>query len=190
MAFHGLPEEFQGCLAITALCDKAFQDFPFVIHSPLKVVVSPLIFRNTSSKCHCQFEYARIWLTLFVRISAANNGPNLFHQNRTVSWLMSMLRSCNRSSTFRSDNGNPTKREHYIALGHHDRIEASLARRVSRAASRLDPIIRAALYGWVLSIDFEPRSYGTHSIRSTKSAQILIKTGNMDAVDSMLNARS
>jgi hypothetical protein len=26
MAFHGLPEEFQGCLAITALCDKAFQD--------------------------------------------------------------------------------------------------------------------------------------------------------------------
>jgi hypothetical protein len=38
MAFHGLPEEFQGCLAITALCDKAFQDFPFVIHSPPTVV--------------------------------------------------------------------------------------------------------------------------------------------------------
>ena len=26
------------CLAITALCDKAFQDFPFVIHSTPKVV--------------------------------------------------------------------------------------------------------------------------------------------------------
>jgi hypothetical protein len=38
MAFHGFPREFQGCLAITALCDKAFQDLPFVIHSPPTVV--------------------------------------------------------------------------------------------------------------------------------------------------------
>jgi hypothetical protein len=38
MAFHGLPEKFQGCLAIKALCDKAFQDLPFVIHSPPTVV--------------------------------------------------------------------------------------------------------------------------------------------------------
>jgi hypothetical protein len=28
-----------------------------------------------------------------LRISAANIGPNRFHQNRTVSWLMSILRS-------------------------------------------------------------------------------------------------
>ena len=27
--------------------------------------------------------------TCFLRISAANIGPNRFHQNRTVSWLMS-----------------------------------------------------------------------------------------------------
>jgi ABC-type uncharacterized transport system permease subunit len=39
------------------------------------------------------------------RISAANIGPNRFHQNRTVSWLMSIPRSANRSSTLRSDNG-------------------------------------------------------------------------------------
>jgi hypothetical protein len=38
MAFHALPEEFQGCLAIMALCDQAFQDVPLVIHSPPKVV--------------------------------------------------------------------------------------------------------------------------------------------------------
>jgi hypothetical protein len=38
MAFHGFPEEFQGSLAITALRDKAFQDFPFVIHGPPKIV--------------------------------------------------------------------------------------------------------------------------------------------------------
>jgi hypothetical protein len=38
MAFHGLPEEFQGGLAITALRDKAFKDFPLVINGPPKVV--------------------------------------------------------------------------------------------------------------------------------------------------------
>jgi hypothetical protein len=38
MAFHGFPREFEGCLAITALCDATFQDVPFVIHSPPKVV--------------------------------------------------------------------------------------------------------------------------------------------------------
>src|SRR5271166_3672786 len=38
-------------------------------------------------------------------ISAANIGPNRFHQNRTVSWLMSIPRSARRSSTLRSDSG-------------------------------------------------------------------------------------
>ena len=40
------------------------------------------------------------------RISEANIGPNRFHQKRTVSWQMSMPRSCSRSSTLRSDSGN------------------------------------------------------------------------------------
>ena len=35
-------------------------------------------------------------------------GPNLCHQYRTVSWLISTPRSCSRSSTFRSDNGKRT----------------------------------------------------------------------------------
>src|SRR5208337_2715947 len=43
--------------------------------------------------------------TRFLRISAANIGPNRFHQNRTVSWLMSIPRSASRSSTLRSDSG-------------------------------------------------------------------------------------
>ncbi len=41
----------------------------------------------------------------FRRISAANIWPNLFHQNRTVSWLISMPRSCSRSSALRRDSG-------------------------------------------------------------------------------------
>src|SRR3984957_10084530 len=43
--------------------------------------------------------------TRLLRISAANIGPNRFHQNRTVSWLMSIPRSARRSSTLRSDSG-------------------------------------------------------------------------------------
>src|SRR5450755_3432706 len=46
--------------------------------------------------------------TRLFRISAANIGPNRFHQNRTVSWLMSIPRSANTSSTFRSDSGYRT----------------------------------------------------------------------------------
>ena len=43
--------------------------------------------------------------TRLLRISAANIGPNRFHQNRTVSWLMSIPRSARRSSTLRNDSG-------------------------------------------------------------------------------------
>jgi hypothetical protein len=46
--------------------------------------------------------------TRLLRISAANIGPIRFHQNRTVSWLMSIPRSANRSSTLRKDSGYRT----------------------------------------------------------------------------------
>src|SRR5208337_642454 len=46
--------------------------------------------------------------TRLLRISAANIGANRFHQNRTVSWLMSIPRSARRSSTLRSDSGYRT----------------------------------------------------------------------------------
>src|SRR5208283_1749157 len=54
--------------------------------------------------------------TRFLRISAANIGPNRFHQNRTVSWLMSIPRSARRSSTLRSDSG-------YLTYNHHDQTD-------------------------------------------------------------------
>src|SRR4029077_9193931 len=47
-------------------------------------------------------------VTRLFRISAAHIGPNRFHQNRTVSWLMSIPRSASRSSTLRSDSGYRT----------------------------------------------------------------------------------
>ena len=50
----------------------------------------------------------RMRLTRRRRIADANSGPNRFHQNRTVPWLMSMPRSNTRSSTLRNDSGNRT----------------------------------------------------------------------------------
>ena len=41
----------------------------------------------------------------FLRISAANVGPNLFHHNHTVSCQMSTPRSASRSSTLCSESG-------------------------------------------------------------------------------------
>ena len=41
-------------------------------------------------------------------MSPANNGPNLFHHSRTVSWQMSIPRSNKRSSTFRKLSGKRT----------------------------------------------------------------------------------
>jgi hypothetical protein len=38
MAFHGFPKEFEGCIAIKALLNEAFQDLPFVIHGAPKIV--------------------------------------------------------------------------------------------------------------------------------------------------------
>ena len=62
-----------------------------------------MIFTNTSSKHHRKL-LDRCPSTRHPRISAAKIAP--CHQNRTVSWQMSMPLSCRRSSTLRSDNGN------------------------------------------------------------------------------------
>src|SRR6056297_110001 len=62
---------------------------------------------NAVTRCQRQW-LDRIPSMRRFRISAADIGPKLSHQNRTVSWLMSTPRSCRRSFTFRSDSGNRT----------------------------------------------------------------------------------
>src|SRR5271170_2113244 len=54
---------------------------------------------------HRHWGKPRMFATRLFRISAANIEPNRFHQNRTVSWLMSIPRSAKRSSTFRRESG-------------------------------------------------------------------------------------
>jgi len=50
----------------------------------------------------------RYWTNKFEPAIAANIAPNRFHQNRTVSWQMSIPRSNRRPSTFRSGSGSRT----------------------------------------------------------------------------------
>src|SRR5271166_3789995 len=85
--------------------DHRFQNLAFVIGSPPEIAELPLIFTKTSSKCQRHWGKRRTFATRLFRISAANIGPNRFHQNRIVSWLMSIPRSASRSSTLRSDSG-------------------------------------------------------------------------------------
>ena len=47
-------------------------------------------------------------INVFPQASAEKTTPSLHHQNRTVSWLMSMPRSCSKSSTLRSESGKRT----------------------------------------------------------------------------------
>jgi hypothetical protein len=99
-------------------CPADFENLTLVIDGPPKVMSltidpneNPL--RHATMPCRatpsskCQRHLLdRMPQTRRFRISAANIGPNRFHQNRTVSWLVSMPRSCKRSSTFRNDSGN------------------------------------------------------------------------------------
>ncbi len=55
--------------------------------------ISPLIFTKTSSKCQRRRVRALIRSTRFLRISAANIGPNRFHHSRTASLLMPISRA-------------------------------------------------------------------------------------------------
>ena len=64
------------------------------------------------------------------RISAANSGPNLFHQKRTVSWQMSTPHSDNRSSTFPQRQRVPDIQRHRHA--DHPRRRVETAERIGR----------------------------------------------------------
>jgi len=87
---------------VASFCNKAFKNFAFVINGAPKVTRSPFIFTKTSFRCHYQFECCPV---LFLRISPANFDPKRSTQNQTVSWQISIPRSCKTSSTWRKLNG-------------------------------------------------------------------------------------
>ena len=56
---------------------------------------------------------------------------------------------------------------------------------------RAEPHLSALQYarivrGWIESAGMDPTAYGTHSMRRTKAAQIYRKTGNLRAVQLLL----
>jgi hypothetical protein len=97
VAAHLFPEEFHGGLAIASLRDEAFEHFPFMIHSPPKIVHLAVDLHEHPIQMPEPLVAFRIACTRLPPISTANSGPNRVHQNRTVSWLMSMPRSCDLS---------------------------------------------------------------------------------------------
>ena len=58
-----------------------------------------------------------LFRTRLLRISAANIGPNRFHQNRMVSWLISMPRSAAR------DPIDVAQRQRVSHVHHHDQTD-------------------------------------------------------------------
>ena len=115
MPFQRLLQEPQSCRFVTFLCDIALENFALVIDSAPQIVrlaidvrYAALRVTKTSSTCQRQWRKPFILEIRWRLISAANIGPNLFHQNLTVSWQMSMPRSQSKSSTFRRDKGKRT----------------------------------------------------------------------------------
>ena len=89
---------------IPVYMQEHYPDIPNSKPYPLEEVIE---FVYSMSRCQ------RRWLDFMpsmrrLRISAANIGPNLSHQNRTVSWPISTPRSCRRSSTLRGESGKRT----------------------------------------------------------------------------------
>jgi hypothetical protein len=77
-------QESKGRLAISRLVDHAFQHLTLVIDGSPEVARHPIDLHETSSRCRCHCRQARIAWTRLPLISAANIGPNLFHQNRAL----------------------------------------------------------------------------------------------------------
>jgi hypothetical protein len=107
---HRFLQEFQRRLAISALRHKGFQHLAFVIDRAPEVVRLAVDLHEHLVEVPPPLRRRSHPLDAPPRISAANIGPNRFHQNRTVSWLISMPRSWRRSSTLRSESGKDVER--------------------------------------------------------------------------------
>jgi hypothetical protein len=88
-----------------ALGDITFKHLALVIYRAPQVVRLTVDLRKNLVQVLLPIRMSAKVLNPFFRIAVANNGPNRFHQKRTVSWLISIPRSCSRSSKFRSESG-------------------------------------------------------------------------------------
>src|SRR3984893_108733 len=99
--------------------------------------------------------------TRFFRISAANIGPNRFHRNRTISWLMSLGQEI----------FDVSKRQRVSHVHHHDQTD-DLRRAVEiseRIAHGLKLPRRDALRAFCLTTPSVPKNDGARSPRRSRS---------------------
>jgi hypothetical protein len=78
--------------------DHRFQNLAFVIDSPPEITELAIDFHKDLIQMPPPLGEAAQMRNPLLSDLCANIGPNRFHQNRTVSWLMSIPRSAKRSS--------------------------------------------------------------------------------------------
>ena len=79
-----------------------------MIHSSPKIVCVAINFYKHLIQVPPPIRLGHQFLDAFPPNFLREYRPNLFHQNRIVSWLTSIPRSCSRSSTLRRDSGKRT----------------------------------------------------------------------------------
>jgi len=105
---HRFLQEFQRCFLVPRLRHEALQNLAFMIDRPPGIMALAVDLHENSSRRQRHWWSERSPSTRRARSSEANIWPKRFYHKRTVSWLMSMPRSCSSSSTLRSDRGNQT----------------------------------------------------------------------------------
>jgi len=108
ITFHDFLQENQGWLTVSAFRNVGFQDFPFMINRPSQIMKLSIYLHKNFVNMPAPVWIVRGRVYSFYPNFFGEDEPNRFHQYRMVSWQMSMPRSCNRSSTLRSDSGNLT----------------------------------------------------------------------------------
>ena len=100
------PKEFQCGPSIPALGNEGDHYFTFVINGLLEVMGDAVDLHETLIEVAAPLGQGLRSLPRLPRTSATNISPNLFRQNRTVSWQMPIPPpSCSRTSTLRGDRG-------------------------------------------------------------------------------------
>jgi hypothetical protein len=107
MSSQHFPQEFQCCLLVPRLRDEAFKHFTFVMDGPPLLVSFAVGPQESFVKVPQPVARAHLRKPALSDFRL-ENGPNLRQQNHTVSWQISMLRSCSRSFMFLNDGGNRT----------------------------------------------------------------------------------
>jgi hypothetical protein len=101
-------EKFKRRSLVASCGDHSLQDLALMINCAPKIAYSAVDLHEHFIQMPTPLRIAAHVRDASLTNLGGEHRPNRFRQNRTVSWLMSILRSANRSSTLRSDSGYRT----------------------------------------------------------------------------------